>query len=379
MKILEKILFATDFTHSDNSVFESVKRIASTFESQITVVHVLPKDIGDEKASKLLTEIASKKLDELNNSLKEAGVKTDDWVLEYGNHLDRIISVSERIDANLILIGAGEKRKDDAFKLGTTAARIIETSDKPVLVVKNESPHGLKTVICPVNFSKESERALKNAIILTRRYNASLIVLSAYDMPYTGSLVQQINWGEQAEIMRSKHLREFDLFLERFHFDGVNWSKEIRKGNAATEILESIKNHDADLLIIGTSGKKGLNKFIMGSVTEKVVREVPCSFITMKAEDFIELKIEKSIQDIDTHNKMAKELMEDGFYDEALEQYKICLGINGMHIPTLVGLSRVYKKLGNKLNAVKYEHLAKQVMDRFWDAKIEEEIRHHRI
>jgi len=169
------------------------------------------------------------------------------------------------------------------------------------------------------------------------------------------------------------------LFLERFHFDGVNWSKEIRKGNAATEILESIKNHDADLLIIGTSGKKGLNKFIMGSVTEKVVREVPCSFITMKAEDFIELKIEKSIQDIDTHNKMAKELMEDGFYDEALEQYKICLGINGMHIPTLVGLSRVYKKLGNKLNAVKYEHLAKQVMDRFWDAKIEEEIRHHRI
>ena len=379
MKILEKILFATDFTHSDNSVFESVKRIAITFESQITVVHVLPKDIGDEKASKLLTEIASKKLDELNNSLKEAGVKTDDWVLEYGNHLDRIISISEKIDANLILIGAGEKRKDDAFKLGTTAARIIETSDKPVLVIKNESPPGLRTVICPVNFSEESERALKNAIILTRRYNANLIVFSSYDMPYTGSLEQQINWGEQAEIMRSKHLNEFNLFLERFNFDEVNWSKEIRKGNAATEILESIKTHNADLLIIGTSGKKGLNKFIMGSVTEKVVREVPCSFITMKAEDFIELKIEKSIQDIDTHNKMAKELMEDGFYNEALEQYKICLGINGMHIPTLVGLAKVYNKLDNKLNAEKYKRLAKQVMDRFWDAKIEEEIRHHRI
>ncbi len=59
------------------------------------------------------------------------------------------------------MIGSGEKSKNDIFRLGTTAEKIIRKSDKPVWVVKKDNPLNVKNILCPVDFSPESKRALK--------------------------------------------------------------------------------------------------------------------------------------------------------------------------------------------------------------------------
>ena len=375
MKLLEKILLAADFSQSTDNLVENAIGLAKTFQSQIILIHVLPDDITNEKARLLLNDAAINQLELINDKIKSEGVETDNPILEYGNHFDKIIKTADNIHANVIVIGAGEKTKDDVFQLGTTAEKIIRKSTKPVWIVKNNSPLDVKNILCPVDFSTESKRALKNAIIMARRFNAELIILSVYEMIYSDSLKLKLDWDEEIEYIKLEHEKEFNSFLEGFNLTDLNWDREIAKGLPSEEILKAISLYNTDLLIMGTTGKSGLNRIVMGSVTEKVVREVPCSFITIKSEDIIDLRLGTKIRDIETHYNIAKQLMRDGFLRESINEYKICLSINDMHIPSLHGISKVYKKLNEEQRVQKYKSMVKEVVGRIWDREIEDEIR----
>lgn len=375
MKLLEKILLAADFSQSTDNVVENAIGLAKTFQSQIILIHVLPDDITNDKARLLLNDAAIKQLGIINEKIKSEGVETDNPILEYGNHFDKIIKTADNIHANVIVIGAGEKTKNDVFQLGTTAEKIIRKSIKPVWIVKNNSPLDVKNILCPVDFSIESKRALKNAIIMARRFNAELIILSVYEMIYSDSLKLKLDWDEETEYIKLEHEKEFNTFLEGFNLTDLKWDRETVKGLPSDEILRAISLYNTDLLIMGTTGKSGLNRIVMGSVTEKVVREVPCSFITIKSEDIIDLRLGTKIRDIETHYNIAKQLMRDGFLRESINEYKICLSINDMHIPSLHGISKVYKKLNEKQRVQKYKSMVKEVVARIWDKEIEDEIR----
>ena len=91
------------------------------------------------------------------------------------------------------------------------------------------------------------------------------------------------------------------MFLKNFDLTDIRLKKETQKGDPAVEILKALKRYKSDLLIMGTTGKSGLIRILMGSVTEKVIREVPCSFLTLKSEDIISLTLETRIRDIESH------------------------------------------------------------------------------
>lgn len=375
MKLLERILIAIDFSEPTDNIVENSIAMAKAFQSTICLMNVLPDDIYDDKAKKLLVEASTNLLDEINNKIKNEGVKCETPILEFGTHFDKIISTANLVNANLIMIGAGAKSKKEAYKIGTTASKILRKSNKAVMVIKNNEPLKIKKIFCPIDFSKESGRALTNAITMARRFDAELLIFSSFDMPHLGSLRLRIDLNEFYENARHDHLTEFTNFIRDFNLTDLKWNKEIKRGVASEEILTSINKYDADLLIMGTTGKTGLNKMLMGSVTEKVVREVPCSFITMKSEYFIDLVLETKIIDIASHYKTAKQLKADGFYDEAITEFKKCLTINEMHVPSLHGISKVYTKKGEDKKATKYKDMAIGIMSRIWDTKIEREIR----
>jgi len=264
----------------------------------------------------------------------------------------------------------------DKFQLGITAENIIRKSDKPVFVIKNSQPLNINKIICPIDFSQESSRALNNAIIMARMFKAKLVVLSLY--PLFRQTFIKLDASKINEQRRKDHEIEFHEFKKPFNFVDVNFDMVIKGGDPALEILKSIKETKADLVIMGTTGRSGINKVLMGSVTEKVVREMLCSFITLKKADVITLEIDSKIQDIENHYATAEKLFEKGFFDESLNQYKICLDINYTHIPSLKGIVKVYKKLGDNEKARKYQETVKNILDQIWNMKIEKEVRSQR-
>jgi len=177
------------------------------------------------------------------------------------------------------------------------------------------------------------------------------------------------------ELRYKLHKEAFDDFLKEFNLTDLTYTKETPRGKPAEEILGALSRNFIDLLIMGTTGRTGLNRVLMGSVTEKVVREVPCSFLTLKSEDVIALQFENNLRDIEQLYGTAMKLMEDGFYREAIAQLKSCLTINNMHVPAYQGLAKIYDKLNEPEKAIMHRKNAKDIMDKLWYQKIEEEVR----
>jgi nucleotide-binding universal stress UspA family protein len=366
------MLVAIDFSKSSENVLKNSIKFAKTFKSEITLIHILPDYIDDEKVSVLVKNASSARLKELSDKINEEGVDVGNPILEYGNYCDKIVNASDKLNANLIIVGTGEKLKKDAFQLGTTAEKIIKKSSKPVLVVKNDQDSDIQNIICPVDFSEESNRALNSAITLSRMFNAKLLILSVYTFfQHTYRLDQKII-NEQRKLEQEKELTKF---LKEFNLVDINVVKKIVGGEPAEEILKAIKKNNSDLLIMGTTGKSGISKILMGSVTEKVIREVLCSFITLKNRDIIKLEIESKIQDIENHYAIAQELYEKGFFEESINQFKICLSINFAHVPSLKGIANVYEKLGDINSANRYREMVRDILDQMWNLKIELEAR----
>jgi len=376
MKILKKILVATDFSKSSENTVKNAIEVAKLFESNIILIHVLPDDIKNDKVRTMIRNAAEKQLITINESIEKEGVEACKPFLKYGKHYDKIIQVANKENVNLIMIGAGEKMKKDTFKLGTTAEKLVRRSDKPVLVVKKGSDlKNVKSILCPVDFSEESKLALNNAINIARRYDAKLNILGVLEEHSRGYKGLKLKWNELNELGKSEFKDEMDSFLKNFNLIDVNWKCIIKTGDPAKKILRTIKTKNADLLVMGSSGKSSFHRMIMGSVTEKVIREVPCTFFTLKTENVITLNIENRIRDIEEHLKDAKQLIKDGFYEEAIAEFNICLKLNDMHIPSLHGLSKLYEKMGDTKLAEEYKKIAQEVIVRIWDDKIEREAR----
>jgi hypothetical protein len=128
---------------------------------------------------------------------------------------------------------------------------------------------------------------------------------------------------------------------------------------------------------MGTNGRSGFSRFIMGSVTEKVIRQLPCSFVTTKTQNIFQLRLDTEIKEIETHFNNADKLQKSGLYKEAIDQCLICLQINDMHVPSMYKLAKLYKILGDDAQVAYYEKMATELLRRLWDKKIEYEIRKH--
>ena len=375
MKLLDKILVAQDFGKSSQNVVSSAIELAKIFQSTIVPIHVLPDDILNEKVKLLLNETALTKLEETADLIRNEGVTVKQPLLMVGSPYEAITRAAIDTNANLILLGSGETQKGDTFRLGTTAERVIQKSEKPVFVIKEGVLVNVHHILCPVDFSEPSRRALKNAITMARRFKSELTILSVCEVSKSSWFPSEDDLETENDNRCKQHKEKFEAFLKEFNLLDVNWTKEAPKGNPSEEILSTASKRMIDLLIMGTSGRTGLNRMFMGSVTEKVIREVPCSFLTLKSEDVISLQVETHIRDIEQLHKTAMELIDDGFYEEAIGHLKACLTINDMHVPAYQGLAKVYEKLNQPHRAKVYKMNAKDIMEKIWYQKIEEEVR----
>lgn len=285
MKMMKKILLPTDFSGSAQGAIDMAVTLAKNFDTEIILLHVLPEFTKSTSVLNVVSNNVHFQLSAIQEYMRKRGVQTAEPTILIGSNFDHIVQLAEKVKANLILMGSGEKGLGDKFKLGITTGNVIRNSNIPVWVVKNDTPASIKKIICPIDFSYPSERALTNAINIARTFKAKLNVLTVIEPMADSFLGLGIMLDSEEKLIAEQHLRHFEEFLNKFDFTGIEFSKEVAHGKPYQEILNRITSHANRLLVMGTTGKSALTKLLMGSVTEKVVREVPCSFITLKTHE----------------------------------------------------------------------------------------------
>lgn len=141
-----------------------------------------------------------------------------------------------------------------------------------------ETPKALARILCPVDFSDSCQRALELAVALARRDEAEVTALHVYVPPppqpeLLPTLVPPF------EELRPKLLSELRAFVEPVS-EGVAFTLGLTSGDPAREIVQTASSAGADLIVIGTHHRRGLERWLLGSTAELVMRRATCPVLT---------------------------------------------------------------------------------------------------
>jgi len=137
----------------------------------------------------------------------------------------------------------------------------------------------IQTILCPTDFSACSEQAFQLACSMARDYGARLIVLHVQPAPiivYGEGVVPPEPVEYRSQLKRQLETvqpQEPDIRLEH----------HLVEGDPATEILRAARSVKCGMIVMGTHGRSGLGRVLMGSVAEAVTRKAPCPVVTVKA------------------------------------------------------------------------------------------------
>lgn len=377
MKLVEKILMPVDVNRICDEQINSAIKIAKEFNSEVSIMYVLPETKLHPDTNELLKKYTQEIFDNIVKTFDDKKVSHSKPIIDSGNPVNKILQKAKEQNSNLILVCSGNKSNNEKFKLGTTAEKLIQLSDVPVWVVKSGKQMEIKEILCPVDFSDPSKRALQNAILLSNNFDSRLLILGVFEPFFNTSPRINIDQKLENEKLQKQFEQKMKDFLSEFDLRRVNHLIEIQEGIPHKKILKSIQKNSIDLLVMGTNGRSGLSRIIMGSVTENVIRQLPCSFVTTKTQNIFQLRLDAEIKEIEIHFNNADKLQKSGMYKEAIDQCLICLQINDMHIPSMYKLAQLYNILGDKAKVAYYEKMATELLQRLWDKKIEYEIRKH--
>jgi nucleotide-binding universal stress UspA family protein len=144
--------------------------------------------------------------------------------------------------------------------------------------VEEEVMLAIQTILHPTDFSERSDQAFRLACSLARDHGARVIVLHVAPPPVAGYV------GGVMTPEPGRHDEEWWDQLRRRQPDDprVPVERVLGEGRPAEAILRAARERQCDLIVMGTHGRTGLGRALMGSVAEEVVRKAPCPVLTIK-------------------------------------------------------------------------------------------------
>ena len=254
------------------------------------------------------------------------------------------------LNVNVVILGSGDRGEE----VGSTAENVARHCNKPVWVVKEGSPPTVDRILCPVDFSATF---------------ATCVVGRHSPGPQLRRTPDGAARGRAANRLRDRRTSGKVVHPEKTHLQnqlsrlketaaacdahGVEAEYEVREGKAAVQIVAEADKLGAELVIMGSTGRTGLSRWFLGSVATKVLRYLPCSVITVKAEHPIRLELESEADaeaNPTRHLETGTQMLEQGFAEEAVSEFRAisraipCRTRPTIGLPRLVPVSVAWKR-----------------------------------
>jgi len=268
---LEKILLATDHSaHSEGAIREAIK-FASKCSSRIYVCMTIETNpeyetIGANVFEKEEEE-ATAYLDAIKARATEAGVACETVLHESEDAAEAIVQEAIKRKADVIVVGRHGYKGLVKALMGEVAAKVIAHAPCKVLVVPKAAEIEYKNILVATDGSPHAIAALNEAIAIAKRTGSRIIALSA--MRDETEREEARNFSNKAAEMAKK--------------EGVSAEAVTPTGRSYNAIVETAGGRGVDLIVMGTYGKTGVKKLLMGSSTEKVIGMAGCAVLVVKA------------------------------------------------------------------------------------------------
>ena len=142
----------------------------------------------------------------------------------------------------------------------------------------------IKRILCPIDFSEYSRHAIDHGVALARQYESTITALHVFPTMPVMAYAPGMPGFDPIVLtpgLRDQLLVDLKGFIETESAPGVPMKPLIREGDPVSEILSQATDMNADLLVLGTHGRSGFERLLLGSVTEKILRKASCPVLTV--------------------------------------------------------------------------------------------------
>ncbi len=278
------ILVATDFSAHARHAVDRAARLAHEVHATVALMHVLPGEplaqirewLGASSAPELkLRDEAQRQLRALAAEVAGARQVPVDIEDATGSALDEILRAAERLDAQLLVLGARGVGFLRRLVLGTTSERLMRRTDRPLLVVRQTPHEPYRRVLVTVDFSAWS----LESVMLARRVapNARLVLLTVFQVPFEEKLhfagVDTATVEKYRQHARAQARQRVHALAHEAGLLSAQWEPCVVEGDASLRIVEAEQSHDCDLVVLGKHGQSATADLLLGSVTKHVLAE----------------------------------------------------------------------------------------------------------
>ena len=268
----KKILVAFDGSESGRNALRETLKFAADEHCQVTVVSVIPSYEGDLSAlwtnniKSSMRKQCDMALSEALNLAQKEGV-TIETVCAEGEIYERIVDLADMGNFDLIVTGKkGMSLLGRAF-VGSVTARVIGYSRQDVLVVPDGAKIAWKKLLVATDGSVYSEAAAQRVIEISRQYHGTLKALSVVDV----TVEFMIRAQEVYESLLAKAKEFTDLIRKKALLAGIEADSIVRDGEVYKVIIDVAKEYQADMIVMGSLGRTGIKRLLMGSTAERVL------------------------------------------------------------------------------------------------------------
>jgi len=276
-----------DFSRSSIDAFDYAASFAHKLSAKITLIHVMPS------LNTIPISGSTRDIDLIEATLREEKIKREQHlqelskrksfitqtIIKEGSPYEEIVKFAELGAFDLIVLGATGISEMEETLLGSTALKVARKAQCSVLVVKQAREAHIKKILVPTDFSKYASHALKFAHTLQSNFNAKIHLLHVIDYwEYSGRSPEILNATKKYLAKESKkynHNIEAHLVINT---------------DIVTAVRDYCKDKKIDLIVMGTKGRSGFKRLLLGSTSEKQLWLSPIPIVVTRPKE-IELNM----------------------------------------------------------------------------------------
>ena len=295
MQPFRTILFAADYSENSKQAFHAACSLADGSQTRLVVLHVSePGPVSDQPVDRIHRGVQfhspQAQEEEQKSAIQRLGelyVAECPLQMEYiatqGDVSAEILRKAREFGSDLIVMGTHGRTGLRRMLAGSVAVSVLRRAACPVLALRSaEQECGsseIRVILHPTDFSVDSEAALRVARGLAHAQGARLIVL------HVAALQVLMDGTTAAEVDPRVYTDALDDVRKRVDGPDLKYPVEtmLRQGYDAEGITQTAEETGCDLIVMGTHGRTGLSRLLMGSVAENVLPKATCPVLVVKA------------------------------------------------------------------------------------------------
>ncbi|SFS88799.1 universal stress protein [Halostagnicola kamekurae] len=278
----DHILVPVDESDPSSVALDHALEIAADRNATVSLLYVA--DTNEPSQTRLGTEVVDVLEETGEEVLADARDRADAYdvtvrsKLVQGNPRDVIVRYGSSIGADLVVMGTHGRGGLERYVLGSVAAHVANTAPMPVLTIcgtdDSRATYPYETVLVPTDGSDHATTALKHAAAVATQTDATLSLLTVLEESMLGV-------GDDDE-RRAKAEELLDEAASTARSEGVeDVVTAVESGSVAREISGYADTEGADLIVMGTHGRQGVDQHLLGSITERVLRTASVPVLTL--------------------------------------------------------------------------------------------------